>query len=206
MNLKGLFVSFEGGEGSGKSTQARLLGERAEKAGQQSLLIREPGGTDLGEELRRLLLHGGSMSIQAELLLFLAARAELVETVIRPALADGALVICDRFSDSTLAYQGYGRGLDIASIRTLNRWATGGLEPDLTFLLDVPIEVGKQRKRGDSDTFARQNDAFHTRVRQGYHYLAASAPERWMVLDGSLAAEDLAEQVWQRVEAARSVS
>jgi dTMP kinase len=198
----GLFVSFEGGEGSGKSTQARLLAEKGEAAGHKTVLLREPGGTPLGEELRNVLLDGGAISVQAELLLFLAARAELVETVIRPSLADGALVVCDRFSDSTLAYQGYGRGLDVAAIRTLNRWATGGLEPDITVLLDLPIEVGKQRKRADRDTFARQDDAFHTRVRQGYHFLAASAPERWLVLDGAKAAEALSEQVWERVRAA----
>lgn len=199
MNRNGLFVSFEGGEGSGKSTQARLLVERAQAAGYRCLIIREPGGTDLGEQLRQILLDGHALTVQAELLLFLAARAELVETVIRPALSQGTLVVCDRFSDSTLAYQGYGRGLDVASVRTFNRWATGGLEPDVTFLLDVPIELGRQRKHTDADTFARQDDAFHTRVRQGYHYLAASAPDRWTVLDGSQPAEALAEQVWQRV-------
>jgi dTMP kinase len=200
VSRKGLFVSLEGGEGSGKSTQARILTERAHASGIEAHLIREPGGTPLGEELRRLLLHGGPISPQAELLLFLAARAELVESVIRPLLNDGALVVCDRFSDSTLSYQGYGRGLDVAAIRSLNRWATGGLEPDLTFLLDISVELGRHRKLSDRDTFARQDDPFHVRVRQGYHFLAASAPERWVVLDGSEPVEVLAEMIWSRIQ------
>jgi dTMP kinase len=108
-------------------------------------------------------------------------------------------VICDRFSDSTLAYQGYGRGIDAGAIETLNRWATGGLQPDLTILLDVPVDVGRRRKHGDDDVFISEGDAFHTRVREGYHYLAARDRERWLVIDGALAPEDIAEQVWERV-------
>jgi dTMP kinase len=201
--LTGLFVTFEGGEGSGKSTQARLLAERVEAAGREAIVLREPGGTALGEELRRLILdEPRANSTEAELLMFLAARAELVKAVIRPALDRGSVVICDRFADSTLAYQGYGRGLDIEAVRAFNRWATGGLQPNLTVLLDIPVDIGRQRKRGDDDTFARENDAFHIRVREGYQALASQEPDRWLVLDGSVPQETIAEQVWRRVDQA----
>jgi len=198
---RGFFVTFEGGEGSGKSTQAELLAARLRGAAREVAVLREPGGTPLGEELRQTLLHRrGGMTTQAEMLLFLAARAELVEAVIRPALNAGGVVVCDRFSDSTLAYQGYGRGLDLGSVRTLNRWATGGLEPDFTVLLDVPIDIGRGRKHGDDDTFQREGDAFHARVREGYLFLAASEPGRWLVVDGTQAPEAIAERVWERVK------
>lgn len=196
-----LFITFEGGEGSGKSTQSELLAARLRDSGREAVVLREPGGTPLGEELRRLLLHDhAAASIEAEVLLFLAARAELVSQVIRPALADGSVVICDRFADSTLAYQGYGRGVDAGSLRTLNRWATGGLEPDLTVFLDVPVEAGRKRKHGDDDVFHSQSEAFHTRVREGYHFLAASDPGRWLVLDGMQSPEVIADQVWSQVQ------
>ncbi len=195
-----MFITFEGGEGAGKSTQTALLADRLRAARREVELLREPGGTALGEELRGLLLHKDkAVSLEAELLLFLAARAELVGKVIRPALDRGAVVICDRFSDSTIAYQGYGRGIDVGAIRTLNRWATGGLEPDLTVLLDVPVDVGRLRKHGDDDVFFREGDAFHIRVREGYHYLAAREPERWLVLDGTKPPEEIAAAIWQRV-------
>lgn len=198
--MSGLFVTFEGGEGSGKSTQAELLAGRVREAGNEALVLREPGGTPLGEALRRVLLHDHlATTFEAEVLLFLAARAELVNTVLRPALEGGATVICDRFSDSTIAYQGYGRGLDIDSIRMLDRWATGGLRPDLTVLLDVPIDVGRKRKHADDDIFFKENDAFHTRVREGYLFLAAREPERWFVVDGTQSPEAIAGLVWGRV-------
>ncbi|HXH20818.1 MAG TPA: dTMP kinase [Dehalococcoidia bacterium] len=197
-----MLITFEGGEGAGKSTQAELLAQRLRHAGREALVLREPGGTELGEALRRLLMHDhAAKSIEAEVLLFLAARAELVNTVIRPALQQGTVVVCDRFSDSTIAYQGYGRGVDTGSIRTLNRWATGGLEPDVTVLLDVPVEVGRRRKHGDDDIFYRESEAFHTRVREGYHFLAARDPGRWLVVDGTLPPEEIAAQVWERVKA-----
>ncbi|HEY7270332.1 MAG TPA: dTMP kinase, partial [Dehalococcoidia bacterium] len=173
----GLFITFEGGEGSGKSTQTQLLAAGLREAGRDVVALREPGGTALGEELRKLLLHKDkAVSVEAELLMFLAARAELVNEVIRPALDAGGVVICDRFSDSTVAYQGYGRGVDVSAIKTLNRWATGGLQPDLTVLLDVPVEVGRKRKHGDDDVFYRESEGFHSRVREGYRFLAASEP------------------------------
>lgn len=195
----GLFVTFEGGEGSGKSTQTQLLKERLEKEGCTVVALREPGGTPLGEAVRRLLLHReAELTAEAELLLFLAARAELVR-VIRPALDRGEIVVCDRFSDSTLAYQGYGRGLDVDEVRRLNAWATGGLVPDLTVLLDLPVDVGRKRKHAEDDAFQRERDPFHERVRQGYLTLAKSEPERWLVLDASLGVDTLAERIRQRL-------
>ena len=201
MSGRGLFVSFEGGEGSGKSTQTARLQGRLESMDRKSLLIREPGGTPLGEALRELLLHRrAAISAEAELLLFLAARAELVRSVLQPALEAGTVVVCDRFSDSTLAYQGYGRGLDIESIRTLDRWATGGLAPDLTVLLDLPVEVGLKRKDGDDDAFAREDGGFHARVRDGYLALAAAEPSRWHRLDATLPEAEIEARVWAAVE------
>jgi dTMP kinase len=197
----GTFITFEGGEGSGKSTQATLLSERLLEAGQDVLLLREPGGTVLGEELRSLLLHStGPLAAPAELLLFLAARAELVTKVIKPALDSPRLVVCDRFSDSTFAYQGYGRGLDLATIRRLDKFATGGLKPTLTVLLDVPVELGHKRKRDDDDTFFREDLAFHERVRLGYHELAAEEPSRWLTVDGSQLPGKIGEIVADRVD------
>jgi dTMP kinase len=189
----GPLITFEGGEGSGKSTQVELLARRLEAAGRRILKLREPGGTPLGEELRQLLLHRrADISPQAELLLFLAARAELVRAVIRPALAEGTIVICDRFSDSTLAYQGYGRGIDLDQVRKLNDSATGGLKPNLTVLLDLPVEAGRSRKQRDEDVFQGEDDAFHERVRQGYLELAREEPDRWLVLDATRPPAELA--------------
>lgn len=202
MSGRGRLVTFEGGEGSGKSTQAAALAARLEAAARPAVRLREPGGTPLGEALRDLLLHGGpEITPEAELLLFLAARAELVRLQVRPALDAGQVVICDRFSDSTLAYQGYGRGLDLAAIRPLDAFATGGLVPDLTLLLDLPLEAGPARRTGAADAIERQEAAFHERVRQGYLALAAAAPERWLVLDGRDTIEAIEARVWARVEA-----
>ena len=199
---RGLLVTFEGGEGSGKSTQSELLALRLEAGRWPVIRLREPGGTPLGEELRRLLLHSrAEASPEAELLLFLAARAELVRSVILPALAAKGIVICDRFSDSTLAYQGFGRGLDIEQLKTLNRWATAGLTPDLTVLLDLPVQVGRRRNQTEEDAFEREDDAFHERVRQGYVELAHEEPGRWLVLDGTQLPHQLATLIGARVEA-----
>lgn len=171
---RGVFVVLEGIEGSGKSTQAALLAGWLERRGVQHLLVREPGGTPLGEEIRRLLLHGGHMPAVAELYLYLAARAALVETEVRPALARGTLVLADRFDLSTLAYQGAGRGLDGAAVRSANALATGGLVPDLVVLLDVPVELGETRRsaRGAADRMEREGPAFHGRIAEAYGLLA----------------------------------
>ena len=199
---RGLLITFEGGEGAGKSTQVSLLAEKLTAAGQMVVCLREPGGTPLGEALRELLLHRREeMTSEAELLLFLAARAELTRTVIQPALETGAIVICDRFADSTFAYQGYGRGLDLAALRGLNDFATGGLQPDLTVLIDLPVEVGRIRKRQDEDAFQREREEFHERVRRAYRELAHGEPARWLVLDGLLPPDDVAGAVSDRVSA-----
>jgi dTMP kinase len=141
---------------------------------------------------------------EAELLLFLAARAELVRNVIRPALAEGAVVICDRFSDSTYAYQGYGRGLDLDAVRGLDGWATDGLVPDLTVLLDLPVELSRRRLGPENDAFERENDAFHERVRDGYIALAHEDPDRWLVLDATLETQTLANLIVEAVQAKAS--
>jgi dTMP kinase len=180
----GVLISLEGGEGAGKTTLARLLAAELESAGLRARVLREPGGTALGEEVRRLLLHPDSpLTPQAELLLFLAARAELVRRVIRPALDAGEYVICDRFSDSTLAYQGFGRGLDLEEIRRLDAWASSGLKPDLTVLLDVPVETGLARRGAEKDVFQQADLDFHMRVREGYLQLANAEPGRWLTLN-----------------------
>jgi dTMP kinase len=197
----GLLITFEGGEASGKTTQSELLAIHLEAGGWKVLRLREPGGTRLGEEVRRLLLERDEdLTPEAELLLFLAARAELVRRVVHPALAEGAVVICDRFSDSTYAYQGYGRGLDLDTVRRLDRWATGGLVPDLTVLLDLPVELSRRRLGADNDAFEREDDAFHERVREGYFALASQEPTRWLVLDASLDAQTIANLIVERVQ------
>lgn len=177
VTTRGNFIVLEGIEGSGKSTQAALLAQWLEASGVPHLVTREPGGTALGEEIRRLLLHAGAVPAMAELLLMLAARATLLEETVRPALAAGKTVIADRYSLSTLAYQGYGRGLELDEVRHAIRFATGGLVPDLTLLLDVPREVGEARRaasRPGDDRIERAGAAFHRRVAEAYRLLAGS--------------------------------
>jgi len=188
--MRGLLITFEGPEGSGKTTIARWLSDSLQRQGYRVLLTREPGGTPLGEAIRQLLhsFEHADMTAQAEALLFCAARAQLVERVIRPFLAAGGIVVSDRYADSTLAYQGYGRGLDLEALRHLNRFATGGLEPDLTFLLDLEVEIGLARRRAAGEDWTRldaQSLAFHRRVREGYQALAAAEPARWVVVDAA---------------------
>jgi len=194
-----LFITFEGGEGCGKSTQARALYRRLLSMGVPALLTHEPGGTPLGSALRRWLKFQGELDPQTELLLFNASRAHLVSRVIRPALEKDSVVICDRFADSTTAYQGYGRELDFALIETANNIGTQGLRPDLTVLLDLPVEQGLARKRLH-DRFEREELAFHQRVRQGYLEMAKKEPERWLVIDASLPKKEIGRLIWQRVE------
>lgn len=186
----GVFITFEGPEGSGKSTQVRLLVTWLRSRGVNVLATREPGGTPVGDRIRQLLLDPAltSLTPEAEVLLFSASRAQLVRQVIRPHLEQGGIVVCDRFADSTLAYQGYGRGLDLDMLRTITRFATDGLVPDLTFLLDIPVAEGLARKRegtGEDDwnRMEREVLAYHERVRAGYLALAAAEPDRWYVLD-----------------------
>lgn len=186
--MTGRFIVFEGGEGSGKSTQARLLAEA-----RGALLTHEPGDTELGTTVRRLVLGpgGGPLDPRAEALLLLADRAQHVATVIRPALESGRDVVCDRFSGSTLAYQGYGRGLDVGSLETMSRWASGGLEPDVVVLLDVVAG----RPTGTPDRMEAEDAAFHARVAGGYRTLAAADPDRWVVVDGSGTIDEVAARV-----------
>jgi dTMP kinase len=195
-----LFIVFEGGEGCGKSTQARALYKRLTHDGIRAVLTREPGGTRLGERLRRHLKQndGTPISPMAELLLIEAARAQLVSKVIRPALEEGEIVICDRFTPSTLAYQGYGRGLDMDTLRSLNEAATGGLLPELIVLLDIPVEAGLNRKK-DKDRFESESRAFHTRVRRGYLIMAKADPKKWLVVDGRLSRNAIEKKIWERV-------
>jgi dTMP kinase len=195
-----LFIVFEGPEGSGKSTQAKLLAASLRNNDRRVVLTREPGGTQLGERLRAMLLDPqiDPISPLAEALLYTAARAEHVERVIRPALAAGETVVCDRYFDSTMAYQGGGRGLDLAQLKSVQLFATGGLEPDLRILLDLPVEIGLARRYADAETVNRldgESVAFHQRVRDAYLAAAKIAPNAWLVVDGEQAPTQIAAQV-----------
>jgi dTMP kinase len=191
-----MFVTFEGLDGSGKSTQAELLCRRLEVDGLEVVSTREPGGTELGEGIRNLVLHGGHVGPWAEALLYVAARAQLVDDVIRPALDRGAFVICDRYVDSSVAYQGVGRDLGLDRVLELNLAAVGGLLPDRTFLLDLdPGEVPARIQR-HFDRLEREGDEFRARTAAGYRELAARFPDRIVVLDATRPAEELAEEVY----------
>ena len=200
---RGLFVTLEGGEGAGKSTQLEALAERGRALGIEVVTTREPGGTALGERLREALLSSedGEIDELAELLVFNAARAQLVAELVRPALERGALVICDRFADSTVAYQQYGRGLDAKLVASAIGLATGGLMPDLTILLDLEPGVGHARTEGAEDYLERADAGFHERVRAGFTALAAAEPGRWLVLDAGLPAAEVTELAWARLRA-----
>jgi len=202
----GFFISFEGPEGGGKSTQIHRLAAALAEQGHAVWTTREPGGTPVGEEIRPILLgqrQPANLSAWTEALLFTAARAQLVEEVIRPRLQRGELVLCDRFSDSTLAYQGYGRGLDLKTLRRLQAEATGGLAPDLTFLLDLPVEAGLARiPRRAKDRLDRETIAFHQRVHAGYRAMAAAEPRRWRDVDASSDPDQVAGRVLEYTLAA----
>ena len=197
------FITFEGGEGSGKSFQVKALYRRLSRLGVPAVLTHEPGVTSLGRKIARWLKWGRDMGISpmTELLLFNASRSQLVTEVIRPNLESGRVVICDRYADSTTAYQRYGRGLDLAMVRAMNNAATQGLTPDLTVLLDMPIEGGLERKRGQKqDRFEREDVAFHRKIREGYLKLATAEPERWLVIDATQSKEKIAAIIWQKVK------
>lgn len=199
---RGLFVTVEGGDGAGKSTLIAALRTHAEQARIPVVTTREPGGTALGERVRALLLESEQPpAAETELLLFCAARAQLVAEVIRPALNRGALVLCDRFSDSTVAYQHSGRGLSRAEVDGANAAATGGLRPDRTLLLDLDPLVGRSRSGVAADYLERESGEFHQRVRRGFLAIAAAEPERVVVLDAGLPAADLAATAWQAIAA-----
>src|SRR5688572_28841616 len=190
-----MFVTFEGLDGSGKSTQAELLRQRLEAAGREVVATREPGGTPLGEHVRELLLAGDAMTPWSEAALFTAARAQLVEEVIRPALERGADVICDRYLDSSLAYQGLARGLGIERVLRLNLEATGGLLPDVTFLLLVDPEESHARLGDERDRIEREDGDFRALVDDAYRQLAELFPRRVVALDGSRPPDEIAEEI-----------
>jgi len=197
-----LFITFEGGEGSGKTVQARALHRKLVRLNLPVVFVYEPGGTSLGRRIARWLkwAQGSEMSPLSELLLFNASRAQLVAEVIRPGLLNDKIVICDRYTDSTVIYQGYGRGLDMELVRIINGAATDGLTPDLTVLLDVSVEEGFARKGARArDRFEQEGVVFHQRVREGYLRLAQAEPERWLVIDGCQSRKKIAQIVWARV-------
>jgi dTMP kinase len=204
----GPFIVLEGPDGAGKSVAVADLVSHLRGHGHRVTATREPGGTALGELVRRVLLDPGAVdrSPQADALLFSAARSQLVREVIQPALARGDVVVSDRFAPSTLAYQGYGSGLDLELLTGLERMATGGLQPGLVVLLDVPVEVGLARRRGGSaaeltrfEDEARHDAAFHQRVREGYRRMAAADPDRWRIVDGSRSRTEVAADVRRAV-------
>lgn len=202
--MSGLFITFEGVEGCGKTTQIGLLEERLVSAGREVVLTREPGGTPIAEAIRDVLLDlaNGSMSAMAELFLYEAARAQHVDELIRPALERGAVVLCDRFADSTTAYQGGGRGLPESDLRRLHELATGGVWPSLTIVLDLAVAcgLGRARGRGRMDRIERESVVFHERVRAVFLALGESEPERVKIVDASRPVEDVAEAVWHCVD------
>jgi len=197
-----LFITFEGGEGCGKSLQSKMLYEKLCRQGVPAVLTYEPGGTPVGDEICRLLKWAEDMDITplAELFLFNAARSQLVESVIKPGLENGRVVICDRFTDSTTVYQGYGRGLDLKTVKAINDTAIQDLGPDLTVLLDLSVEEGFNRKQvKKQDRFEKEGAEFHQKVRRGYLELAAAEPERWLVIDAEQAKDKIADIIWQKV-------
>lgn len=197
----GLFITFEGGEGCGKSTQARVLWKNLRQRNIPAIITHEPGGTILGAEIRKSLKRKRERPIspEAELLLFAASRAQLITEVIRPALKEGKTVICDRFSYSTLAYQGYGRGLSLNIIEMVNSLATQNLKPDIVILLDLLSEEGLARKQNLKDSFELEELSFHRRVREGYLKAAATEPARWLVIDASLPKARISHIIWEKV-------
>lgn len=182
--MRGKFITFEGSEGSGKSTQSRMLYYYLRRRGFKAVYLREPGGTKVSEKIRKMLLDhkNDSMTPEAEMLLYMAARAQVVDEVILPALEKGKTVICDRFMDSTIAYQGYGLGIDIGLIRRIGTFAASGLKPDMTIFLDLPLKDGLRHRRHSKDRIERRSLSYHSRVLEGYHKLARLEPQRIKVV------------------------
>ena len=196
---EGTFIAFEGGDGAGKSTQVRRLATALEEAGRTVVLTRQPGGTALGATLRDLVLHGEEMSPRAEALLFAADKAQHVQEVILPSLAEGSVVITDRYVDSSIAYQGAGRDLGADEVARLQDWAVGGLAPHLTVVVDIDPGEGRRRRGSEHDRMESEAEAFHTAVREHFLAMAQAAPERYLVVDGTDAPEQIARLVWRRV-------
>lgn len=198
--MRGMFIAFEGGEAAGKSTQEALLAASLVQAGRAVVRTREPGGTPAGEAIREIVLSPAYAGLDphAEALLFAAARGEHVARIIRPALQRGAVVVCDRYIDSSIAYQGAARGLGIERVRELSLWATDGLLPDLTFVLDIDPVIGLSRVTSP-DRLESESVAYHQQVRRAFLDLAAAEPNRYLVLDASATPQEIADQIWQRV-------
>jgi dTMP kinase len=199
-----MFITLEGPEGSGKTTQIHLLTRYLQEQGYTVIATREPGGTSIGDQIRACLhdVANTAMLPAAELLLYSASRAQLVGELIRPALSAGKIVLCDRYADSTLAYQGYGRGVDLADLHQITRFATGGLQPDLTLLLDVDVEAGLARRQSggqEMNRLDRETVAFHQRVRQGYFHLAQADPARWVIINADRPPELVQGEIQQVV-------
>lgn len=203
--MSGAFITFEGIDGCGKSTQLRLAEEALRRDGTEVVVTREPGGTPIAEKIRELVMSSAhaEMSVECELLLYLAARAQHVSQLIRPAVDSGRVVLCDRFEDATFAYQGYGRGLALEQLRGMNSFATGGLEPTLTLVFDVSVELSRARMNGAGkvpDRMEAGPSAFHRRIREGYLALARAHPERIVVLRGDQPVEHIAQQVYRTIK------
>lgn len=197
-----MFITFEGPEGSGKTTQIRALSRRLEQAGHSVVVTEEPGGTGLGLKLRQLVKETRDAEIypRAELFIFAASRTQLLAEIVNPALVAGSIVLCDRYAESSVAYQGYGRGLCLDLIDTVNQLATEGRRPDLIILLDLPPEMGLSRKGTEKwDRFEAEALGFHQRVREGYLEMAKAEPDRWLVVDATLPREDIESLIWSRV-------
>lgn len=204
----GLFITFEGPDGAGKSTQLKLMAAYLKQFGYDVLCTREPGGTNIGDQIRRVVLDADNreMSTQAEILLYSASRAQLVEEVILPHLAGDGVVLCDRYADSFYAYQGYGRQMDFETLRFITRFATQNLKPDLTIYLDLAVEQGLQRRKvankggqGEWNRLDQLEVAFHQRVRAGYQAMIEAEPERWLVVDGSTSIEVTHQAICHRL-------
>ncbi|MGM0651410.1 MAG: dTMP kinase [Bacillota bacterium] len=198
---RGLLITLEGIDGCGKSTHAELLCKKLSQKNFDYIMVREPGGTVVGENVRRILLDNNySPSLYSEMFLYMAARSELTRQIIGPALKTGQLVICDRFTDSTLAYQGFGGGADLSIIRYLSSVATGGLAPDLTLLLDLPVEEAIRRRGDSTDRMESKDIRFHQRVRSGYLEIARNEPERIIIINALLSVEKLNKIIWELIE------
>ena len=197
----GTFIAFEGGDSAGKSTQVRLLADALEADGREVVITRQPGGTALGSALRDLVLHGQAITPRAEALIFAADKAQHVQELILPSLDRGVVVITDRYTDSSVAYQGAGRSLGAPEVADLQGWAVDGLTPDLTVLIDVDPAEGRLRRGGSHDRMESEDDTFHHAVRQHFLAMAEAAPQRYLVVDGSLPAGDIARQVRARLTA-----